>query len=75
MADWIQHHQTGSTPPPAITAEPAPTSATLGMGPMLQQRQLTYDTASLGRGADSSTTAVCHAPAVATAQVAAVFFN
>lgn len=58
---WVDTARTGEPgPPPPVECEWSPTSATLGMGHMEQQKQLSYDTASLGAGAGQSSG---HAPA------------
>ena len=53
LGAWIERNMTGERgPPEAVTCEWRPTSATLGMGHMTSQQQLSYDTASLGRASD-----------------------
>ena len=54
LSAWIERNMTSGDqgPPEAVTCEWRPTSATLGMGHMASQQQLSYDTASLGRSSE-----------------------
>ena len=53
LGAWIERNMTGDQgPPEAVTCEWRPTSATMGMGHMATQQQLSYDTASLGRASE-----------------------
>lgn len=54
LGSWIERNMTSGDqgPPEAVTCEWRPTSATLGMGHMASQQQLSYDTASLGRASE-----------------------
>jgi len=54
LKSWIASHQTSNERPGVVSCEIAPTSSTIGMGHMATQKQLSYDTASLGR-VDSAT--------------------